>query len=287
MDHEFISRDCSPVDDEKKRRIKSKKKIKEHKRIIEGEEMNIVIVDNDTNFVERFRQCVEQILLEYEIEGNQIKVYHTAHHFITEYKSEETDLLFLECCIGEDNGIELAKNLRNIGDRTNIIFISNQAEVVYETFAVSPLYFIQKERIEEETKVAMDLFVNKVLRPNVYINLRLKQGVMEVNLMQIKYIRKVQNEIIFYFKDYKTVKKRGTLKDVEQMLLPYYFVRVDNGCLLNIGYVQRIEESRVSLLDGTEITISRRRKKDVEQMYQKYILKGRDSQVWDSNSLVL
>lgn len=238
--------------------------------------MNIVIVDKDTDFTKAFCELVHGIFREHDLGNVQFQTYHTVKDFTAEYKLGKTDLLFLERHIGENSGVDLAKNLRRMGDETDIVFLGSQSEDVYRTFAVSPLYFIRKERLEEETKVAVGLYIDKILRPGIQVKLRLKRGDRECNLMQIKYVKKLQNDILVCFGDNRLLKRRGTLKEVEEKLVPYYFVRVDNGCLLNMGYVDYIKDQKVSLFDGTEIVISRRRKKEVEQMYRKYISEGRD-----------
>ncbi|WP_409034078.1 LytR/AlgR family response regulator transcription factor [Runella sp.] len=84
------------------------------------------------------------------------------------------------------------------------------------------------------------------------------------------------NYTLFYLLDGRQVLTCKSLHFYDE-LLPFPFVRVHKSCLININYVtERKTPTLLSLTDGSEIHIARRRKATITQ-YMSYKRKPRSS----------
>lgn len=61
------------------------------------------------------------------------------------------------------------------------------------------------------------------------------------------------------------------MMDVENQLKKRNFVRVHNGYIVNLRFVEKITYKNVRLSAGIEINLARDRVKDVKRIFQKYL----------------
>lgn len=81
------------------------------------------------------------------------------------------------------------------------------------------------------------------------------------------------NYTFLHTRDRKRYLVSKTLKEFEKMLGGSIFLRVHKSYIVNLAYVQRdtySKERQVRLADGREVTISRRRMKDITRQLVQY-----------------
>ena len=66
------------------------------------------------------------------------------------------DIVILDVCMPEVNGTEIAREIRNRHDRTEIIFISYSTEYAVEAFALNAVHYVLKPLNEKDFREAMD-----------------------------------------------------------------------------------------------------------------------------------
>jgi len=65
---------------------------------------------------------------------------------------------------------------------------------------------------------------------------------------------------------------KGRLKDEENKLKKYDFVRCHQGYLVNMQWIQAINEDGIELKNGTTVPVSRRMRKSVIDVFSNYIV---------------
>ena len=75
---------------------------------------------------------------------------------LTSAKKIKCDVAFLDICLDSQNGIELAKNLKDINGETNIIFTTGYTEYTYDAFRVYASDYLIKPIKSENIKRAMN-----------------------------------------------------------------------------------------------------------------------------------
>ena len=61
-----------------------------------------------------------------------------------DFNEKEFDVVFLDIEMNEIDGISLAEYIKNNNSKIDIVFVSNRADRVFETFDVSPFAFVRK-----------------------------------------------------------------------------------------------------------------------------------------------
>ncbi|MBQ5312056.1 MAG: response regulator transcription factor, partial [Oscillospiraceae bacterium] len=101
--------------------------------------MIISICDDDRRQLDALKTVLREWDRDVQIHG-----YNSAEQFLFSYPEESCDLLLLDIEMGDMNGIELARKLRNRGDMLPIIFITGYSEFMQQGFDVEALHYLLK-----------------------------------------------------------------------------------------------------------------------------------------------
>jgi DNA-binding LytR/AlgR family response regulator len=223
----------------------------------------IVIIDDDQHFALLLKKEIQPFFLA----GYEILIFNS---FDKKYfENQGVDVAFLDIEMGEDNGIEVAKKIKELENHPIIIFVSNHEGFVHNTLAVQPLYFIRKPMLKEDVKSAFTLLKQIKKRTNETIEV----GDIIIRINDILYIESSDHKITFVTKnDYYSC--RGTLESVGQLLEEHDFVRAHRSFILNIHQIECHYRTRVVLKTGQRIDIGRKYQAEVREKYKEAKLNG-------------
>ena len=92
-----------------------------------------------------------------------------------------------------------------------------------------------------------------------YLVLNINSGIVKIDIMEIPYVECIGHYIYIHKKD-EVVSILETMKNMEQALKDNNFYRCNNGYLVNLAYVERVDKNS-AFVKGEEIPISRPKKK--------------------------
>ncbi|OQP58343.1 LytR/AlgR family response regulator transcription factor [Niastella populi] len=191
------------------------------------------------------------------------------------------DLIFLDISMPGKNGIELMQELS--AHIPEVIFVTAYDGYMLQAFKFSAVDYLLKPIDETELIEAVDRahdrIINKkklegmeVLRHNLRPQLSAheiklcipSQHGFEVILLQdIIYCEACSSYTKFYLPHKKQVVTSKTIKEYETLLADSFFVRVHRSYLINLRHVKeyrRGEEGTVTMTDGQEIRVAKRKK---------------------------
>ncbi len=182
----------------------------------------------------------------------------------------EYDLLFLDIEMPGIDGITLGQDIRSVGKGTEIIYVSNREDLVFETFKVHPFGFVRKSRFIKDISEVMRLYVETHKSPTETDIVTLKSHGSEVSLAcdSIVYVEGVRDYQYIHISDGEPVRLRESMSALLLQLEPLGFIRIHKGYIVNFKYIRRIDATSVTLTDGTELPLSRR---SVEPVRAKYM----------------
>lgn len=190
------------------------------------------------------------------------------------------DLMFLDIDMPKLGGVDLAKTLRKGNNQVDIIFVSNREDKVFETFSVRPFGFVRKNNFNADLKDTLRSYINERIHNNNYIGLQTDNNsvVHKVKVSDIVYIESFRYMQTVYLVNGEHIEVRMTMRELENMLADYDVVRVHQGYIVNLKYVQRIERSGLLLNynGGIEINISRDKVQELKTIYLEYLRKTGD-----------
>lgn len=178
------------------------------------------------------------------------------------------DLLFLDIDMSEMNGMEAAKQIRELDEKQLIAFLTEHEEYVFESFKVQPFRFIRKHVMEMELFLALQAAVPIIDRRQTrYLLLKWENGEEMIDIMSICYAEILNRKIHFYLSDNRELVVKMTMsKLLQELREDDRFVLLDRGLLLNVMYVQVFERQKVTLQNGITLPIARTRQEEVRKI---------------------
>ena len=229
--------------------------------------INIAIVDDDTDYLRIINEKLVDILDKINYDQYEIKTYTDGIQLIE--STDKFDLLLLDIDMPTIDGFNLAEKLSTSNspqDNATIIYISTYDNLVYESFKYSPLRFIRKNRINEELSEAIQAFLNKKQYTGYPLMFSTDLGKRSIPVNDIVYIE-VQSHKLYVHEKEKLTIANGNLKDVEEQLHTYGFIKTHQSFLVNFRFINFIKHSEVILDNGTSIPLSRGRYEYVKKDY--------------------
>ena len=168
------------------------------------------------------------------------------------------------------DGIAVGKRLRELGDGTHIVYVSEAESRVFESFLVQPLGFVRKSNFLNDIAAVVELYVKTCSQDERgdYLEFQTRSVLLTLKSRQIRYIEGSRNYQLLYLEGQKEpTEVKMTMDKLEEATRTHSFIRIHKGYLVNYRCIQRISASAVTLLDGTQLPIGRSKAAEVKSKY--------------------
>lgn len=165
------------------------------------------------------------------------------------------DLIILDIEMPGVNGIDTAKRLRKIEDKTAIVFLTSHVEYALEGYEVNALRYLTKPASTEKLSEIITYLLEQK-KKDKRILLRNSEDVEMVCVADIYYME-AQDQMIRVVTDKGEYRNRYNLGDYETELSAYGFFRIHRGYLINLGHVLKMTGREIVMEDGAALPISR------------------------------
>lgn len=181
---------------------------------------------------------------------------------------EEFDLYFIDYIMNGLNGIETAKQLRNNGITSPIVFLTNYREAIQEAFTVRAYRYLMKENYRTELLKCLEDFQSDYCTCEI-ISLDKNKGFYVVYTRNIQYITSSHNGTELWTID-GLFKSSRSLNEWYGSLDKSMFFRSHKNSIVNLGYIKKVE-GIIELTNGEHVELSRRNRKGLKEALLKYI----------------
>ena len=177
------------------------------------------------------------------------------------------DIIFLDICMPDENGIDIAKELRRISPDTAIVFVTNSREYAVDAFSVYALHYLIKpvtaeniaESKEESKVVALD-----------HVSFTVEKSNQLIYLDEICRLESVNHATEITLNDGHKLKVWMPLAEAEQKLNKN-FLKINRGIIVNMDYIEQMQTNVCVLRDGSRFPIRTRHTAEVRSAYDNYI----------------
>lgn len=229
-------------------------------------QMKIAICDDD----EKDRCLMQQLVTEYlDIHNYHIGVdtYLTGEEFLAA-DMDSYSLVILDIFMGRLNGIETAKELIKTHPQMHIIFWSTSNAYAAESYDVSALRYFIKPISREKLFGTLDRFfhVHTALKMLTYKKNRMDE---HLYVSEILWVEAGNHCSIIHTKNGQ-IQTRTAFGAIYEQLQGADFVKPIRYALVALDYVTTIPADSFTLVDGTQIPISRDQRAQMKKAYTDY-----------------
>ncbi|RDU24463.1 LytR/AlgR family response regulator transcription factor [Anaerosacchariphilus polymeriproducens] len=182
-------------------------------------------------------------------------------------RGERYDIVFLDIVLGDKNGIDLGKIIRDKlkDEDTYIVFISSQECYAMELFDVRPFHFLIKPLNKDRVFEVVEKIVELLDHTEKYFIYKKAGESCRVPINDILYFesenRKIHIHTIDGIKDFY-----GKLPEVYEKLDKMQFIYIHKSYLVNDHQIVKLEYEQVTLSNGEVLRISQSKRKEVREI---------------------
>ena len=231
--------------------------------------LKIALLDDDKTALLISKGAIESFFQEKNI-AISLDAFSSPVNFLAMAKEENYRLVFLDIDMPELNGLEVGTQLKEFNPQTDIIYLSQREDLVFDTLVLHPFGFIRKSKIIQDFANVLELFVNTALNTqseNKKITISSKTGTLGADIDQIMYIEGNKNYQTFYLKDGNVFDARVLMSDLESKLKDHGFIRAHKGYLVNYLFIRHIGTNEVTLTNNKVLPLSSKRKDEIMEEY--------------------
>ncbi|WMM25780.1 LytTR family DNA-binding domain-containing protein [Tissierella sp. MB52-C2] len=231
--------------------------------------MRIAICDDESFYREKIKKYLEKYINLYpEI---SITEFDCGEELLKTYDNEEKfDFLFLDIQMKDIDGVQTAQKIRVKDKHVIIFFITSYVNFVSDAFRVGAFQFLIKPISENDFRKDFDRAIEQHKINHYKYVVKYKGSTTKLEVKDIIYIEAL-NRHLFIFNGVNRYECVGKLKDEEEKLSFYGFVRCHQGFLVNMAYIKKINKTSILLENGDEIPVSKGLRPRAMEDFNKYI----------------
>ena len=218
--------------------------------------MKITILEDSVIESERLKNGIRKYGQQYDWDI-EIDEYESGEEYFSK-NSEGTTIqasaFFLDIQMGQMNGIEVAKRLRESGYQGIIVFLTAFREYVFRGYEVRALNYLLKPVKENTLFLCLDE-IAKELSNNTYIY-RNKQEIVSIPYADILTFSSRLHYVDILTVDGKCYEQMSTLNKII-VHLPSEFIRTHRSYIVNMAHIYRITSGTIELSNHLTTQIAR------------------------------
>lgn len=198
-----------------------------------------------------------------------VDYYEDGADFVENFQNQY-DIVLCDIQMKFMGGIEMAEQVRRKNSRVIIIFITNRAEFSIQGYEVEASGYILKPLSYPVLERHLDRAMKHIpAEQTSYLVIEGAKNVLRIPVDEICYIECVRH-YQYIHTTAETYRVLTPLWELEEKLDKNAFVRCNNGCLIHLKHVQKLERNMLSVGQGV-LNISRNRKKEFVAALTEYM----------------
>lgn len=238
--------------------------------------IKIAFCDDDMEVLHQMNELLDR----YRVERNEDITYaafQSPFELLTEIeKGIRPDILFLDVVMPGQNGMDVAKEIRQYDTNMKIIFLTSSPEFAVESYSVGAYFYQLKPIWEESFFRLMDAVLAECekKKKNSLI-LRSKDGITRIDLQQLEYCEVLGRKLLFHLENGAVLESAGSLDDLAGQLMQYSnFFRPHRSFLVNMEYIQNISSRSIKMVNDAEIPVPHGKCSEIKNTYMEYAFNG-------------
>lgn len=199
----------------------------------------------------------------------------SAEEFLFKYDRRNLfDIIFLDVCMRDMNGMELAHVIRKYDRNVQIVFVTGDSGYVFEGYEIGAVRYLLKPVDESRIAEALDSCLEKLeKRTEDYLTFMYLGENLKLFRSDIIYVQVDGHYLQMQTKD-RRYEWKGSLKEMNARLEPDRFVMANRSTIVNLEYISKITRESCILESGESIPVSRGAYPALNDAFMKFYFNG-------------
>jgi len=235
--------------------------------------LQIVLCDDNTedlsNMVNLLNQykSAKHLNLEYTVFSNGFELLSTLN------KGKRFDIYCLDIMMPGFSGIELANEIRGFDKTAPILFFTTSPEFALESYTVKAVNYVLKPISKEKLFHTFDELLEQIesKKDEAAIIVRSNYGIQKILVSNIVFVEVIGRNVLYHLISGKVIECTESFSTACNNLLKYgCFLKTHRSYLVNMQYIDTIENNKVTLQTLVSVPIAQGKTKEIKEQYLKY-----------------
>lgn len=192
-------------------------------------------------------------------------------------RGERYDVLFLDIIMPGENGINIAKEIRQKDNCVKIVFHTVSEEYAVQSYSVKAYDYLLKPLCQERFVKLMDTLLAECEKEySRSLLLRCKDGITRVEPEKIEFCEVVHRTLFLHMSNGEVLESIGSLEDLSRQLAVYgCFLRTHRSYLINLNYIHKISYHCITMSRQTEIPVPRGKYAQIKDSFLEYACRNK------------
>ncbi len=203
----------------------------------------------------------------------RLRQFENAEQMLASYEPGKSDLVFLDICMGDVNGIELARHLRAVDEKVLIVFLTTSSEYAFDAFPIHPFDYLIKPYEESRLHEVLGEALRALSADEPVVSIRVPRSVHDVPLGKLCAVEARGHAVEVHLTDGQTLRSIMTFTEIENLLTADpRFLRCNRGILVNMDQVLRLDGDVFRMRDGTIFPLRVRSRAELVNKFSRYTI---------------
>lgn len=227
--------------------------------------LTIGICDDEKEIREKIKNIVEKTMFD-DDRDYRIKTFSSGEELLQENVGE-IDILFLDILMGDINGMDTARKIRENDKNMEIIFITSLVDYISDGYEVRAYRYLLKPVDEEIVAKHLKSCIKYVEdSKGKYIVVKSDDGIKKIYQRDILYLEALNRKVIIHSEKGNS-ETRQTLSEIRNDLDSNMFYQCQKSFIVNLDYINKIKGYTAVLDNGKDIPIGRTKYKDLKEKF--------------------
>lgn len=220
-----------------------------------------------------------------------ITLYRSSKHLNCEYavfpngfdlvsaleKGKRFDIYCLDIIMPGFTGIDVAKEIRFFDKTAPILFFTSSPEFALESYSVKAINYVLKPISKEKLFFTFDELLEqiKAKKNDDAIIVKSNEGIQKILISNLVFAEVIGRNVFYHLLSGKVIECTEPFSSVCDSLLKYErFIKTHRSYLVNMQYVDTIENRQVTLQTLTSVPIAQGKAREIKQKYLAFQMEG-------------
>lgn len=182
------------------------------------------------------------------------------------------DVLLLDIYMPGILGTDVARELRELGDKCQIIFLTTSRDHAVDAFSLNAAHYLVKPYSEKEFFAALDKVMDTLTKKDeLYITVKSTDGICRIDLCGLVYSETDNHVQKLYLSDGRVISVRKSSTELFELLEEEpRFYKCGSTYIINMDYIVALTSRNVAFSTGARIPILSRKYTDLKKRYMDY-----------------
>ena len=230
----------------------------------------IALCDDEQKILDEVLQYINKYAESKNIQSLEVFPFDSASSLKNALDDEKSfDIFVLDVYIGKEMGTALAKNIRERGIESPIIFLTTSVEHAPQGYETGTLRYLIKPLEPEKFYEAIDAACLQTEKlQSKLIRFKTENGIESINANNIMYSEAHDHYQYIKLDNGQTIKVRTTVSELYAMLAKNDgFFRLGSAYIINLRNIKNLTSSAILLYDNTTIPIPRGKHAELKKVF--------------------